>query len=170
MEGILNEQLNGAADVPTNVLQSEFEELHFSQRALNIPRNVYHVYRTEKDYEKVEANSAYEAMRESGIERPVRIQRYSIFRIPMLAGDMLADIVDQPAEPEMAAVSAPEVERADMVEEVATAPETTEENQQVDVSAVEAEAMDMTSEEEAPSTEALVNEADAETIDEPEAS
>ena len=92
MEGILTDMATSGANLP----MIPFEELHYTTRGLNIPKNIYHVYRSLDDFVEVEANSAYEAMRESGIEHPYRIRRQSIHRMPMLQSDMLVDVVAEP--------------------------------------------------------------------------
>jgi len=75
-----------------DLLQQAFEDLHFANRGLNLPGNIYHVYCTPTEFVPVEADSAYQAMRLSGIDNPLKIRRYSVHRMPYLTGDMLVEL------------------------------------------------------------------------------
>jgi hypothetical protein len=81
-------------------MDEAFEPLALKQKKLSVDYATYRVYRDAENFEEVRAESAYEAMRESGVEMPYKITRYSLRDLSSLSSDMLADLETDLAESE----------------------------------------------------------------------
>jgi hypothetical protein len=85
----------------------EFEELSIPRKELPRLANHYRVYKDEKDYITVEAESALEALNKSGLHKAHRIERNAIFLANVLNLEALSN---RPASVAKEAVETPAAE------------------------------------------------------------
>lgn len=73
-------------------LENEFAPLHVVKRNIaNFDRSVYRVYKTPSEFVSIEAATALEAFRESGVKNPLRIVREIRFMERMIDQSRFTD-------------------------------------------------------------------------------
>lgn len=95
MEGVLN---SGAKMPEGEVTMAEFVPLELQHKKLSMTQSRYRVYRDAENYEEVEAESAYEALRKAEVEKPFKISRFNLKDLSLLSGEMIVD--DQTVAPQ----------------------------------------------------------------------
>ena len=97
----------------TQKTNEDFVPLPFAKRTIvDGERSMYRVYRSDDDFESVEAHTAIEAMKESGIENPHKIVRDLPLLIRLMDESRLAEVEEEEIVPETPANEAEETIQA----------------------------------------------------------
>lgn len=119
MEGLL---ASGAADT----YLPSFQPLEIHRKGLKTSGYYYHVYKDLDDFVEVEAPSAYEAMRQSNVEKPYKIVRRAVKEQSSVPREMLVDVAESAPESVQPAAPAEEIS-GEAAEEAQTAQESSSE-------------------------------------------
>ena len=80
-------------------MEKHFEEIDFLQKKHTGESNssIYRIYTTIKEFIDIEAGTALEAIRKSGIQSPYRVIKANLTESPVLGGDKLENVDEEEA-------------------------------------------------------------------------
>ncbi len=82
-------QTSKPAPLSQEQMQQSFTPIEYASSSIVIPPGNYRVYYNRTSFKKVHANSAYEAMQKTNIDKPVKIIRHSLNRMSVLTQEVL---------------------------------------------------------------------------------